>query len=80
MGSESAEAWRGVLDDLTRRGLRRPAFLIVDGAAGLDKAIAAVWTDVPVQRCTVHYAELRIMPTSAAKPAWEGVIAVKDAA
>jgi putative transposase len=54
MGSESAEAWRGVLDDLTRRGLRRPAFLIVDGAAGLDKAIAAVWTDVPVQRCTVH--------------------------
>jgi putative transposase len=34
--------------------LRRPEFLIVDGAAGLDKAIAAVWTDVPVQRCTVH--------------------------
>jgi putative transposase len=29
-------------------------FLIVDGAAGLDKAIAAVWDGVPVQRCTVH--------------------------
>ena len=28
----------------------------------------------------VHYAELRIMPTSVAKPAWEAVIAVKDAA
>jgi putative transposase len=54
MGSESAEAWRAVLDDLIRRGLRRPEFLIVDGAAGLDKAIAAVWADVPVQRCTVH--------------------------
>jgi transposase-like protein len=54
MGGESAEAWRVVLDDLIRRGLRRPEFLIVDGAGGLDKAIAAVWDGVPVQRCTVH--------------------------
>ena len=54
MGGESAEAWRNVLDDLTRRGLQRPEFLIVDGAAGLDSAIAAVWDGVPVQRCTVH--------------------------
>jgi putative transposase len=54
MGGESAEAWRSVLDDLIARGLRRPEFLIVDGALGLDKAIAAVWDGVPVQRCTVH--------------------------
>src|SRR5207237_4962191 len=32
MGGESAEAWRSVLDDLIERGLRRPTFLIVDGA------------------------------------------------
>jgi transposase-like protein len=54
MGSESTEAWRAVLDDLIRRGLRRPEFLIVDGAPGLDSAIAVVWDGVPVQRCTVH--------------------------
>jgi putative transposase len=54
MGGESSEAWRAVLDDLVKRGLRRPEFLIVDGASGLDKAIAAVWDSVPVQRCTVH--------------------------
>src|SRR6266576_2968691 len=42
MGGESAEAWRTVLDDLIKRGLRRPEFLIVDGAPGLDKAIASV--------------------------------------
>jgi putative transposase len=54
MGGESAEAWRAVLDDLIARGLQRPEFLIVDGAPGLDKAIAAVWDGVPVQRCTVH--------------------------
>jgi len=54
MGGESSEAWRTVLDDLIKRGLRRPEFLLVDGAPGLDKAIAAVWEGVPVQRCTVH--------------------------
>ena len=54
MGGESTEAWRAVLDDLIRRGLRRPQFLIVDGAPGLENAIAAVWDGVPVQRCTVH--------------------------
>jgi putative transposase len=54
MGGESAEAWRTVLDDLIKRGLRRQHFLIVDGAAGLEKAIAAVWDGVPVQTCTVH--------------------------
>src|SRR5450756_2729444 len=32
MGGESTEAWRTVLDALIKRGLRRPEFLIVDGA------------------------------------------------
>src|SRR5437588_6263419 len=54
MGGESAEAWRAVLDDLIRRGFRRPELLIVDGAPGLEAAIVAVWDGVPVQRCTVH--------------------------
>ena len=54
MGGETTEAWRTVLDDLIARDLRRPEFLIVDGAPGLEKAITAVWNGVPVQRCTVH--------------------------
>jgi putative transposase len=54
MGGESTEAWRNVLDDLIKRGLRRPELLIVDGGTGLESAIAAVWDRVPVQRCTVH--------------------------
>jgi putative transposase len=54
MGGETAEAWRSVLDDLVRRGLRRPELLIVDGGAGLEAALAAIWGDVPTQRCTVH--------------------------
>ncbi len=54
MGGETTEAWRTVLDDLIARDLRRPEFLIVDGAPGLEKAIAAIWNGVPLQRCTVH--------------------------
>src|SRR6201987_5900409 len=54
MGGETSEAWRAVLDDLVKRGLRKPEFLIVDGATGLEQALAALWGDVPTQRCTVH--------------------------
>ncbi len=54
MGGESEAAWRAVLDDLVTRGLRTPEFLIIDGAAGLEKALAALWPAVPAQRCTVH--------------------------
>jgi putative transposase len=32
----------------------KPQFLIVDGAPGLEKALAAVWEGVSLQRCTVH--------------------------
>ena len=54
MGGESEAAWRGVLDGLISRGLRTPEFLITDGGAGLERALAALWPDVPAQRCTVH--------------------------
>ena len=54
MGGETSEAWRAVLDDLVRRGLHKPEFLIVDGGSGLEQALVALWGDVPTQRCTVH--------------------------
>jgi putative transposase len=54
MGGETREAWRTVLDDLVKRGLRKPEFLIVDGGTGLEQALAALWGNVPTQRCTVY--------------------------
>lgn len=54
MGGESETAWRAVLDDLTSRGLARPDLVIVDGGKGLEAALASLWDDVLVQRCTVH--------------------------
>src|SRR3954447_10889592 len=43
MGGESKAAWRAILDDLVARGLKAPEFVIVDGAPGLEKALAALW-------------------------------------
>ena len=33
---------------------KSPSFVIIDGAAGLEKAVGLVWPEALVQRCTVH--------------------------
>ena len=73
MGGETAAAWRSVLDDLVKRGLRKPDFVIVDGATGLEKALAELWGDVPTQRCTVH--KLRNLLAHAPKRLYEEISA-----
>ena len=54
MGGESTAVWRAFLGDLDARGLKAPDFVVVDGAPGLEAALAELWADVPIQRCTVH--------------------------
>lgn len=54
MGGESEAAWRSLLDDLVKRGLKKPELAIVDGAPGLEKALVSLWSNLPIQRCTVH--------------------------
>src|ERR1700723_1882332 len=54
MGGEGEAVWRALLDDLVRRGLGTPGLVVIDGAPGLEKAVAALWPDMAVQRCTVH--------------------------
>jgi transposase-like protein len=51
--SEAASQWSGVLIDLQKRGLMAPRLIVVDGHAGLHKAVDA-WTGVRVQRCAKH--------------------------
>jgi transposase-like protein len=46
--------WRAVLDALIARGLRTPEFLLIDGGAGLERALASLRPEIPTQRCTVH--------------------------
>ena len=52
--SESREAWRGFLEQLTARGLMPPKVCVIDGNPGLHGAIERSWPKVLVQRCTVH--------------------------
>ena len=55
MGGGSTAAWRQCLNDLDLRGLKRPEFVIVDGAPGLEAALSELWgDDLEIQRCTVH--------------------------
>jgi putative transposase len=53
-GGESFDAWKGCLDDLAVRGLRIPLLCIIDGNAGLRRAVGLVWPGAAVQRCCVH--------------------------
>ena len=36
-------AWKGCLDDLVARGLRAPVLAIIDGNAGLRRAVGEIW-------------------------------------
>jgi putative transposase len=66
-GAESAEAWSGFIDALSDRGLRAPLLCIIDGHAGLRRAVARAWSAAAVQRCCVH--KLRNLERKAPKHA-----------
>jgi putative transposase len=53
-GKESTESWKGALNDLVERGLRRPQLIVTDGNQGLLKAIKDIWPEVARQRCAIH--------------------------
>ena len=66
-GSESAEAWKGFVDDLKARGLRAPLLAVIDGNPGLRQALGRTWPTTAVQRCCVH--KLRNLERKAPKHA-----------
>jgi putative transposase len=52
--SESYESCLEVLRDLVKRGLQTPVTITTDGAAGLTKAIDAIWPKTLRIRCWFH--------------------------
>jgi transposase-like protein len=70
---ESFAGWKGCLDDLVARGLRCPVLCIIDGNAGLRRALDLVWPRAAVQRCVVH--KLRNLERKAPKHA---LAAIRD--
>ena len=55
-GKESTQSWEDLILHLIRRGLdpKRVKLVIVDGNAGLLRAIDNLLPGIPVQRCLVH--------------------------
>ena len=53
-GSESGAAWEGFVEGLIARGMKAPRLCIIDGNAGLRRAIALAWRTTKIQRCAVH--------------------------
>jgi putative transposase len=53
-GSESGDAWEGFVQGLIGRGLKAPHLCIIDGNAGLHRAISLAWRTTKIQRCAVH--------------------------
>ena len=69
--TETAAVTTGLLSDLVTRGLPtdRTLLFVIDGAAGLRRAITDVFgSRGVVQRCQVHYADVGIMPMSVVTP------------
>jgi putative transposase len=65
--AEDGAAWTTFLPGLVARGLSGVKLVTSDSHEGLKSAIAAVLPGAVWQRCRLHYADLRIMPTSRAR-------------
>jgi putative transposase len=63
ISAESTDACVGFLEDMVAPGLGPPALTDPDGAPGLCAAIDQVFPLARRQRCLIHYADFRIMPT-----------------
>jgi transposase-like protein len=71
---ESEDSWSAVLRDLRDRGMNEPKLVTGDGALGAWAALRTVFPGTREQRCWVHYADSRVMPTRFAGPCAGGQI------
>jgi transposase-like protein len=68
--TENATLVTEVLVDLRERGLdvTRPMLVGLDGSNALRKAVLDVLDHPVIQRCQLHYADVRIMPMPLVNP------------
>jgi len=51
---ESSEGWHSVLNDLSKRGVRKILMITGDGLSGLENAVSYVFPNTLFQKCLVH--------------------------
>ena len=54
VGQETAAGWAEAIAALVGRGLRAPALAVIDGNAGLARALSEAWPKIELQRCVAH--------------------------
>ncbi|MFN8544578.1 MAG: IS256 family transposase [Candidatus Binatia bacterium] len=54
VGQETAAGGADAIAALVGRGLRAPALAVIDGNAGLARALREAWPQIALQRCVVH--------------------------
>jgi transposase-like protein len=72
--TENATVVRGLVSGLRDRGLDATdgILFVLDGGKALSRAVKDVFgAKVLIQRCRLHYAERRIMPTSTREAVWD---------
>src|SRR5438552_3513296 len=72
--TENATVCKALLADLRERGLdlEQAVLFVIDGGTGLRKAIRETCGPTAVvQRCQVHYADQRIMPSATCGALWD---------
>jgi putative transposase len=78
--TETETFWTDTFRDLRARGLAGVRLVISDHHEGLKNAIAKCFVGAGWQRCRVHYAEQRIMPSWVREPLWDkDLVLVKSA-
>jgi transposase-like protein len=53
-GAESTSSWKGLIENMSARGLRAPRLAIIDGNPGLTQALMQTFPKTERQRCAVH--------------------------
>jgi putative transposase len=51
---ESGACWEAFLEDMRQRGLNEPLLVVIDGNAGVRKAVGRKLPNTLIQRCQVH--------------------------
>ena len=80
--TENTTVVTDLLTDLRARGLdtARPILVDIDGGKALHAGIMAVFDHPVIQRCQMHYADLRIMPMWMGNPLQDsGLVLVRSA-
>lgn len=52
--TESSTAWKGIFEDIKKRGVSKIDLVVCDGLTGIENAITSTFSSAQIQLCVVH--------------------------